>query len=150
MLAAGLTLRARTRPARRRRRRAPCGCRAGPSSSWTTSSDPLARGSGLIGAGTAYESLSLWELGDELHDRAEELLPLCDDQLFRPVIEFNRGRTWFWWTAALLEVGEFEQAEQLLRDRTEDLQVDLPDSWALELRISRLAGLILMRAAGAG
>ena len=58
------------------------------------------------------------------------------------------GINWFWWTAALLEVGEYEQAEQLLRDRTEDLGVELPDSWALELRISRLAGLILMRAAG--
>ena len=111
-------------------------------------SDPLARGSGLIGAATAYESLSLWELGVEMHDRAAELLPLCDDQVFRPVIEFNRGSTWFWWTAALLEVGEFEQAEQLLRDRTEDLMIDLPDSWALEMRISRLAGLILMRASG--
>ena len=110
--------------------------------------DPLARGSGLIGAGTAYESLSLWELGDEMHDRAAELLPLCDDQVLRPVIEFNRGSTWFWWTAALLEVGEYEQAEQLLRDRTEDLLIDLPDSWAFEMRISRLAGLILMRAAG--
>ena len=110
--------------------------------------DPLARGSGLIGAGTAYESLSLWELGDEMHDRAEALLPLCDDQVLRPVIEFNRVFTWFWWTAALLEVGEYEQAEQLLRDRAENLLVDLPESWALELRISRLAGLILMDAAG--
>ena len=56
-----------------------------------------------------------------MHDRAEELLPLCDLQLLQPVIEFNRGLNWFWWTAALLEVGEQEQAEQLLRDRTEDL-----------------------------
>ena len=112
--------------------------------------DPLARGSGFIAAGTAYEGLSLWELGDELHDRAEALLPLCDDQLLRPVIEINRGLTWFWWTAALLEVGELEQADQLLRDRTENLLIDLPDSWALELRISRLAGLILMQAADQG
>ena len=110
--------------------------------------DPLSRGSGLIGAATAFESLSLWELGEELHDRAEELLPLCDNQVLRPVIEFNRGSTWFWWTAALLEVGEYEQAEQLLRDRTEDLLIELPASWAFEMRISRLAGLILMRAAG--
>ncbi len=110
-------------------------------------SDPLAQGSGLIGAGTAYESLSLWELGDELHDRAEDLLQLCDDQVLRTVIEFNRVSTWFWWTAALLEVGEHEQAEQLLRDRTENLLVVMPDSWAFELRIGRLAGLILMQAA---
>ena len=110
--------------------------------------EPLARGTGLIAAGTAYEGLSLWELGDELHDRAEALLPLCEDQLLRPVIEINRGLTWFWWTAALLEVGEHEQAVRLLRERTADLRVDLPDSWALELRISRLAGLILMQAAG--
>ena len=108
----------------------------------------MGRGSGLIGAGTAYESLSLWELGDEMHDRAEDLLPLCDDQVLRTVIEFNRVSTWFWWTAALLEVGEHEQAEQLLRVRTEDLRVKMPDSWAFELRISWLVGLILMRAAG--
>ncbi len=111
-------------------------------------SDPLARGSALIGAANAYDDLSLWEIGDEMHDRAVELLPLCDLQVLRPVIEINRGLNWYWWTAALLEVGEHEQAEQLLRDRTEDLHVELPDSWALELRISRLARLILMRAAG--
>jgi diguanylate cyclase (GGDEF)-like protein len=113
-------------------------------------SEPLARGSGFIAAGTAYEALSLWELGDELHTQAEALLPLCDDELLRPVIEINRGLTWFWWTAGLLEVGEYEKAEQLLRERTEDLLTDLPASWAVELRISRLAGLILMRAADAG
>ena len=112
-------------------------------------SDPLARGSGLVGAANAYDDLSLWELGDEMHDRAAKLLPLCDDQVLRPVIEINRGLNWFWWTAALLEVGEIEQAEQLLRDRTEDLGVELPEYWALELRMSRLARLILMRAAGA-
>jgi diguanylate cyclase len=113
-------------------------------------SEPLARGSGFIAAGTAYEALSLWELGHELHTSAEALLPLCDDKLLRPVIEINRGLTWFWWTAALLEVGEHEQADQLLRERTEDLLVELPPSWALELRISRLAGLVLMHAAEAG
>jgi len=112
-------------------------------------SEPLARGSGYIAAGTAYEALSLWELGDELHTRAEELLPLCDDQLLRPVIAVNRGLTWFWWTAALLEVGELDQAAQLLRDRVEDAQVELPEAWALELRVSRLAGLILMQVATA-
>ena len=109
--------------------------------------DPLARVSGLISAANAYDDLSLWELGDEMHDRAEALLPLCDVRRLRSVIEINRGLNWFWWTAALLEVGEYEQAEQLLRDRTEDLLVDLPESWALELRISRLARLILMDAA---
>ncbi len=111
-------------------------------------SDPLARGTGLIGAATAYECLSLWELGNELHDRAEALLPLCDDQVLRPVIEMNRGLTWFWWTAALLEVGEDDLAEQLLRDLPKELPLELPEPWLLELRINRLAGLILMRAAG--
>ena len=110
--------------------------------------DPLALGSGLIGAATAYESLSLWELGDELHDRAADLLPLCDDQVLRPVIEFNRGSTWLEWMTALLEVGEHEQAEQLLHDRAENLPTDLPESWAFEMRINQLIGLILMRTAG--
>ena len=110
--------------------------------------DPLARGSGLIGAATAYECLSLWELGAELHDRAEALLPLCDDQVQRAVIDMNRGLTWFWWTAALLEVGEQEQAERLLSELPEEAPTDLPEIWLLELRINRLAGLILMRAAG--
>jgi diguanylate cyclase (GGDEF)-like protein len=113
-------------------------------------SEPLARCSGLIAAGTAYEALSLWELSDELHDRAEALLPLCDVPLLRPVIEINRGLTWFWWTAALLEVGEHGQADELLKARADDPQVELPPSWALELRISRLAGLMLMQAADAG
>jgi diguanylate cyclase (GGDEF)-like protein len=113
-------------------------------------SEPLARCSGLIAAGTAYEALSLWELSDELHDRAEALLPLCDVPLLRPVITINRGLTWFWWTAALLEVGEHGQADELLRASTDGPQAELPPSWALELRISRLAGRMLMRAADAG
>ena len=62
--------------------------------------DPLARGKGLIGAANAYDDLSLWEIGDEMHDRAAELVPLCDLQLLQPVIEINRGLNWFWWTAA--------------------------------------------------
>ena len=112
-----------------------------------TAAEPISRASALISAGVSYEALSLWELGDELYTRAELLLPECDDQLLRPVIELNRGLAWFWWTAALLEAGEAERAEQLLRDRTEDSTLDLPASWALELRISRLARLTLLNAA---
>ena len=62
---------------------------AGPSWSWTTSviRQP---GSGLIGAATAYESLSLWELGVEMHDGAAELLPdLRGTGVLPPVISFN-------------------------------------------------------------
>ena len=112
-----------------------------------TAAEPISRASALISAGVSYEALSLWELGDELYTRAELLLPECDDQLLRPVIELNRGLAWFWWTAALLEAGETERAEQLLRDRTEDPTLDLPASWALELRVSRLARLTLLNAA---
>lgn len=111
--------------------------------------DAMMRCAGLIAAGTAYEALNLWELGDELHNLAEALLPDCDDQIQRPVIELNRGLTWFWWTAALLEVDEAERADQLLRDRNDDPLIELPAHWALELRVSQLAGLILMRAAEA-
>ena len=45
--------------------------------------DPLARVSGMISVAVAYEALNLWELGDELYTRAEELLPLCDAPLRR-------------------------------------------------------------------
>ena len=67
---------------------------------------PLARVSGLISVAETYGTLSLWELGDEMYDAAESLMPECEDQLLEPVTQINRAITRFWWAAALLEVGE--------------------------------------------
>lgn len=105
--------------------------------------DPLALVSGLISVAVAYEALYLWELGDELYTRAEALLPLCDDQLLAPVIGLNRSLTWFWWTAALLEVGDREAASLVPRSGTVDFS-ELPESWRLELQVSLLTRLSLL------
>ncbi len=109
--------------------------------------DPLARVSGMISLAVAYEALNLWELGDELYTRSEELLPLCDDQLLTPVIGLNRALTWFWWTAALLEVGDVEAAARMPSTGAVELN-DLPDGWGRELQVSLLARLVLLDQAG--
>ena len=72
--------------------------------------EPISLASAMICVALAYEALNLWELGDELYTRAEELLPLCEDRLLEPVIGINRAQTRFWWTAALLEVGRTGEA----------------------------------------
>ncbi len=105
--------------------------------------DPLARVSGMISVAVAYEALNLWELGDELYTRAEDLLPLCDDPLLEPVIGLNRALTWFWWTAALLEIGDLDAAARVPRTGAVE-HAELPDGWGRELQVSLLARLVLL------
>jgi diguanylate cyclase (GGDEF)-like protein len=105
--------------------------------------DPLARVSGMISVAVAYEALNLWELGDELYTRAEELLPLCEDPLLTPIIGLNRALTWFWWTAALLEIGDDDAAALVPQTGTVE-PVALPDGWGRELEVSLLARLVLL------
>jgi diguanylate cyclase (GGDEF)-like protein len=114
--------------------------------------EPMARASGLVSVGVAYEALNLWELGDELYTAAESLLPRCDDPVLEPVLTCNRALTWFWWTAALLEVGEVEAARAVHATgaaRVEHL-ASMPDSWAREVRVSLLARRVILDEAEPG
>lgn len=114
--------------------------------------EAVSRASGLISVAVAYEALNLWELGDELHTAAEALLPACDDLVLEPVISCNRALTWFWWTAALLEVGEAEAARAVPATgacAVEQLAT-VPDSWAREVRVSLLARRVVLDEAEPG
>jgi diguanylate cyclase (GGDEF)-like protein len=112
--------------------------------------DPLAVASAMICVALAYEALNLWELGVELYTRAETLLPLCDDQILAPVTGLNRAQARFWWTAALIEVGQSEAAAAVATQDVGAQVHNLPESWEHELRASRLAQLVLCGKASEG
>ena len=83
-----------------------------------------------------------------MNDCAEDLCPcLRPPAVARLVIEFNLWDQLVLVDGCLLEVGEFEQAQQLLRDCTENLQVETPELLGRRAVDQLLAGLILMRAA---
>ena len=111
--------------------------------------DPLAVASAMICIALAYEALNLWELGIELYSRAEALLPLCDDQILAPVTGLNRAQARFWWTAALIEVGQGDAAVTVATQETSVFH-ELPASWEDELVTSRLAQLVLCGQATTG
>ena len=112
--------------------------------------EPISLASAMICVALAYEALNLWELGDELYTRAEELLPRCEDRLLEPVIGINRAQTRFWWTAALLEVGRTGEAVAIATEGpsggAEPVDSDasaVPESWANELRVNWLSQQVL-------
>ncbi len=76
----------------------------------------LDRCTALVICGAAYNSASLWELADELYDRAAALAPLCEERLQDNAIAVNRVLVRLEWATALLEIGEDADAvHQLLR-----------------------------------
>ncbi len=107
-------------------------------------SEPMARISGLISVACAYEALNLFELGDELYTRAEALLQDCDDPLLAAVIRINRTLAWFWWTAALLEVGDTDAIVHLPTTDEVAPVPGMPTAWVRELQVSILARKVLL------
>ena len=72
----------------------------------------------LVIAAAAYNGLSLWELVDELYTRATALLPSCEEPVLAPTVAVNRVLVRLEWAAALLEVGDEDEAlRQLGRAR---------------------------------
>src|SRR3954469_8854428 len=104
--------------------------------------DPLARVSGMISVAEAYGTLSLWELGDEMYDMAESLMPDCDDRLLEPVTQINRAVTRFWWAAALLEVGQSPTdvgLDRAIEPRLDVIDLPMPDAWR-QMLLASLSG----------
>src|SRR3954451_1573419 len=109
--------------------------------------DPLARVSGMISVAEAYGTLSLWELGDEMYDMAESLMPDCDDRLLEPVTQINRAVTRFWWAAALLEVGQSPTdvgLDRAIEPRLDVIALPMPDAWRQMLLASLSARRVLL------
>ena len=67
----------------------------------------------------AYNTLGLWELADELYDRASEHGPLCEEPVQQAAVVVNRFLIRLEWTAALFELGMQDDAlEQVRRAST--------------------------------
>lgn len=99
---------------------------------------PLDRCTAYVVAAAAYNTVSLWEVVDELYDRATQLVPLCAGPGQEPALAVNRILVRLEWATALLELGEREQATtQLARalaavDDARDVQ--LSDLWRLDVQ----------------
>lgn len=63
----------------------------------------------------AYNTLGLWELADELYDRAAEHGPLCEQPIQQAAVVVNRFLIRLEWTAALLELGMQDDALEQVR-----------------------------------
>ncbi len=63
----------------------------------------------------AYNTLGLWELADELYDRAAEHGPLCEQPIQQAAVVVNRFLIRLEWTAALFELGMQDDALEQVR-----------------------------------
>ena len=73
---------------------------------------PMARCLAYVVVAGGFNTLSLWELVDELYDRALELTPASDLALQTEAIAVNRALIRLEWALALLENGELEAASE--------------------------------------
>ena len=99
---------------------------------------PLDRCTAYVVAAGAYNTLSLWEIVDELYDRAGALVPQCPPGPGQePALAVNRILIRLEWATALLELGEEQQARTQLEHALAAVpparDVALPDLWRLDV-----------------
>jgi diguanylate cyclase (GGDEF)-like protein len=104
--------------------------------------DPMDRCFAWVVCGAAYNVLNLWELTDELYDRASATAPLCAEAVQEPAIAVSRVIVRLEWTAALLELGDDEEAAVQLRRAAEAVAAagradNVPALWAAEIAAAR-------------
>jgi len=92
----------------------------------------------LVVCAAAYNTLSLWELVDELYDRASDLAPACEQPMMQPAVTVDRALLRLEWATALLELGEERQALDQLHRAGDAVRLavaaDLPeDLWRLDV-----------------
>ena len=92
----------------------------------------------LVVCAAAYNTLSLWELVDELYDRASDLAPACEQPMMQPAVTVDRVLLRLEWATALLELGEERQALDQLHRAGDAVRLavaaDLPeDLWRLDV-----------------
>ena len=105
----------------------------------------------LVVCAAAYNALSLWELVDELYDRAALLEPDCERPVQAPAVAVNRVLVRLEWAAALFETGDRDGALDQLRRAAEAVEhaeatPGLPDLWRLEVRACRDALALVLGA----
>jgi diguanylate cyclase (GGDEF)-like protein len=98
---------------------------------------PLDRCTGYVVAAAAYNTLSLWEVVDELYDRASELVPLCPGPGQEPALVVNRVLIRLEWATALIELDELAQArvqlERSFAALADTVDVELSDLWRCDV-----------------
>ncbi len=103
----------------------------------------------VVVCAAAYNALSLWELSDELFDRASALAPACEEPLQEPAVAVNRVLVRMEWATALFELGQERAAlDQLHRAAAAvltALRVELPPLlWRLDVEVAgELVGFVL-------
>lgn len=96
----------------------------------------------LVVCGAAYNTLSLWELTDQMYDAAGSLVPLCERPVQQPALAMNRVLLRLEWAAALFELAEQHEALVQLQRAAEAVEValgtpDLPGLWRGEAEACR-------------
>jgi hypothetical protein len=96
----------------------------------------------LVVCAAAYNTLSLWELVDELYDRAASLAPACEAAMQQPAVVVNRVLIHVEWAAALFELGDEAEALARLRVGSGAVAValrteELPPLWRLGVEACR-------------
>jgi diguanylate cyclase (GGDEF)-like protein len=104
--------------------------------------DALDRCTVLVVCAGAYNTLSLWELVDELYDEAAALEPECEQPLQAPAIAASRMIIRLEWATALLEHDDEAEALVQLTRAAEAVELaarvpGLPGLWLLDVEASR-------------
>jgi diguanylate cyclase (GGDEF)-like protein len=87
----------------------------------------------LVQCALVYQRRRLWELCEEMLERAAALLPDCEDPLLEPVVLHNLVEIELEWASALRELGEFEasreRGERGLATARRLVEVPMPELW---------------------
>ncbi len=94
----------------------------------------------LVVCAAAYNTLSLWELVDELYDRATALAPACEEPLQEPAIAVNRVLLRLEWATALFELDRQREALDQLQRAKEAVRhalgaENLPRLWRFDVQV---------------
>jgi diguanylate cyclase (GGDEF)-like protein len=87
----------------------------------------------LVQCALVYQRRRLWELCEEVLERASALLPECEDPLLGPVVLHNLVEIELEWASALRELGEIdaarERGERGLEAARRLVEVPMPELW---------------------
>ncbi|MEO8687841.1 MAG: GGDEF domain-containing protein [Solirubrobacteraceae bacterium] len=105
----------------------------------------------LVQCALVYQRRRLWELCEEVLDRAAALLPECEVPMLEPVVLHNLVEIELEWASALRELGEVEasreRAERGLEAARRLDEVPMPELWRA---YGRSMGLVLGALTGTG
>ena len=101
----------------------------------------------LVQCALVYQRRRLWEMCEEVLERASAILPACEDPLLEPVVLHNLVEIELEWASALRELGEVdasrERGERGLEATRRLVEVPMPELWrAYGLSMGLLLGAL--------